>query len=147
MYAGLHFHPGPATDVTEDGDISMLSVHDALIKGVPAADFFAMQRDLLGPWSDQDMADLIGVTVRTLQRWKTAPATRLSPDQSGRYWKFLELLNKAVEVFGDQAEAEAWFRAPTRYLGGRSPFELVHTAAGTEMVETYLSQMEYGVYV
>ena len=47
----------------------------------------------------------IGISLRTFQRRKDQPSKPLSQDQSGRTWKFAEILGWAGRVFGSQEEA------------------------------------------
>jgi len=124
-----------------------MAVHDLVAHGLPGQTLTAL-RARLGPgWTDQMLARALGVTPRTLQRRRDEPARPLSPEQGSRAWKFAELLTRAAEVLGDQRAAEDWLRLPQRGLQGRVPLDLLATGAGTEMVETLLGQMEYGVYV
>ena len=89
----------------------------------------------------------VGMSLRTLQRRRADPGLPLSVDQSGRVWKFAEILAKATEVMGTQRDAEEWLDEPAMGLNGQKPLDLLATAAGTELVETFLGQIEYGVYV
>jgi putative toxin-antitoxin system antitoxin component (TIGR02293 family) len=70
----------------------------------------------------------------------------LSPEQSGRAWKFAEILSKATTVFGSQDEAEQWLDSPAVGLNLSRPIELLTTRAGAELVEQYLGKIEFGVY-
>jgi putative toxin-antitoxin system antitoxin component (TIGR02293 family) len=88
----------------------------------------------------------VGMSVRTSQRRKLTPRKPLSPEQSGRAWKFAEVLAKATEVFGTQRAGEEWLAAPATALGGQKPIELLSTPVGTEMVERLLGRIEFGVY-
>jgi putative toxin-antitoxin system antitoxin component (TIGR02293 family) len=56
-------------------------------------------------------------------------------------------LAKATEVMGSQRHAEEWLSEPATGLNGQKPIDLLATAAGTDLVETFLGQIEYGVYV
>ena len=89
----------------------------------------------------------IGMSYRTLQRKKDKPEQTLDVEQSGRAWKFAELLTMATGVFGSQKAAESWFESQAIGLNRKRPIDLVSTPAGQEMVETYLRQLQYGVYV
>ncbi|TIX82762.1 MAG: DUF2384 domain-containing protein, partial [Mesorhizobium sp.] len=60
--------------------------------------------------------------------------------------KFAEILSKATDVFGSQAEAEQWLERPAIGLDQRRPIDLLATPAGVELVEDYLERLEYGVY-
>ena len=89
----------------------------------------------------------IGMSLRTLQRRRADPRQPLSVEQSGRVWKFAEILVKASEVMGSQRDAEEWLNEPAIGLNGHKPLDLLTTSAGAELVETFLGQIEYGVYV
>lgn len=89
----------------------------------------------------------IGMSLRTLQRRRADPGQPLSVEQSGRVWKFAEILTKASEVMGSQKDAEEWLSEPAIGLNGYRPLDLLTTSAGAELVETFLGQIEYGVYV
>jgi putative toxin-antitoxin system antitoxin component (TIGR02293 family) len=86
------------------------------------------------------------MSLRTYQRRKDALAKPLSQEQSGRTWKFAEILSKATDVFGSQQEAEQWLERPAIGLDQRRPIDLLATPAGVELVEEYLERMVYGVY-
>jgi putative toxin-antitoxin system antitoxin component (TIGR02293 family) len=75
-----------------------------------------------------------------------APEKPLSVEQSGRAWKFAEILGRATELLGSQAEAEAWLERPAMALDQRKPIDLLSTPAGVEAIEEHLTRLEYGVY-
>jgi putative toxin-antitoxin system antitoxin component (TIGR02293 family) len=88
----------------------------------------------------------VGLSVRTVQRRNQTPQKPLSPEQSGRAWKFAELLAQATDVLGSQEAAEQWLNTPAMALDQRRPIELLSTAVGADMVQRLLSRIEYGVY-
>ena len=88
----------------------------------------------------------MGMSLRTYQRRKEVPAELLSQEQSGRTWKFAEILSRATDVLGSQEEAELWLERPAIGLDQRRPIELLATPAGVELVEDHLTRLEYGVY-
>src|SRR2546428_11290783 len=66
------------------------------------------------------------MSVRTIQRRKKrGPAKPLSQEQSGRTWKFAEILTKATAVLGTQQEAEQWLERPAIGLA-----RISHTRCG-----------------
>jgi putative toxin-antitoxin system antitoxin component (TIGR02293 family) len=87
------------------------------------------------------------MSLRTYQRHRDAPAKPLNKEQSGRTWKFAEILALATAVFGSQEEAEQWLERPATGLNQRRPIDLLETPAGVELVESFLRRIEYGVYV
>jgi len=88
----------------------------------------------------------LGISLRTRQRREKHPTELLSQEQSGRTWKFAEILTRATPLFGSQAAAEQWLERPAIGLDQRRPIDLMTTPAGLELVEDYLGRIEYGVY-
>ena len=121
--------------------------HDLLSKGLPNQALFHLVDVLFVLNRPGSLEKAIGVSVRTLQRKKEKPDQALDQEQSGRAWRFAELLAAASEVFGSQEEAEKWFEQPAMGLNKQRPIDLLSTPAGYEMVETFLRRLEYGVYV
>jgi putative toxin-antitoxin system antitoxin component (TIGR02293 family) len=89
----------------------------------------------------------VGISWRTFQRRKANPARLLSGEQSGRTWKFAEILAKATAVLGSRTEAERWLDRPAIGLDHRRPIDLLATTAGVEIVENHLERIEHGVYM
>jgi putative toxin-antitoxin system antitoxin component (TIGR02293 family) len=89
----------------------------------------------------------VGISLRTFQRRKAEPAALLNREQSGRLWKFAEILAKATAVLGSRAEAAQWLERPAIGLDQRRPIDLLATTAGVEIVENHLERIEYGVYM
>ena len=87
----------------------------------------------------------VGMSMRTFQRRKSAPATPLSTEQSARTWKFAQILAKPSETSGSQAEAEQWMLRPATGLDQHKPIDLLATPAGTELVEDFLERLDHGV--
>jgi putative toxin-antitoxin system antitoxin component (TIGR02293 family) len=127
---------------------SPLDAHDILLVGLPATAFDALVNNLvvIDTRKSASFYKAIGMSLRTHQRHKDVPAKALSLEQSGRAWKFAEILAKATQVFGSQAEAEQWLDRPAIGLDQHRPIDLLTTPAGLELVEDYLSRLEYGVY-
>jgi putative toxin-antitoxin system antitoxin component (TIGR02293 family) len=132
----LHRQPG-----------SRLDAHEMLLQGLPGAALQHLVDSLIILRSPGSFEKAIGMSIRTFQRRKDAPAKPLSQEQSGRTWKFAEILAKATTVLGSQDEAEQWLVRPAIGLDQRCPIDLLATPAGVELVEDFLQRLEYGVYV
>jgi putative toxin-antitoxin system antitoxin component (TIGR02293 family) len=124
---------------------SDLEAHELLQHGLPRAALNSLV-DNLHVISVDEASEALGVSVRTLQRHKNTPAEHLDVQQSGRAWKFAEILAKATHVLGSQDEAEQWLKRPAIGLDRQRPVDLLTTPAGAKLVETYLGRLEYGVY-
>jgi putative toxin-antitoxin system antitoxin component (TIGR02293 family) len=124
-----------------------LDAHELLLEGLPGrALTHLIDRLVIIGWATS-LEKAVGISLRTLQRRKNAPAEPLSQEQSGRTWKFAEILAKATAVLGSQEEAEQWLEQPAIGLDQRRPIDLLATPAGVEMVEDFLERLEYGVYM
>lgn len=126
---------------------SRLDAHELLLQGLPGQAVSHLVGSLMVLKRNASLERAVGMSLRTFQRRKYAPAEPLSQEQSGRAWKFAEILAKATEVFGSQEEAEQWLESPAIGLDQRRPIDLLATPAGVELVEDLLERLEYGVYV
>lgn len=124
---------------------STLDAHELLLNGLPGSALTHFVSHLLFIQTDS-LEKAFGMSLRTFQRRKDAPDKPLSQEQSGRTWKFAEILAKATDVFGSQEEAEQWLERPAIGLDQRRPIDLLATPAGIELVEQYLTRLAYGVY-
>jgi len=125
-----------------------LDAHEMLLHGLPGHALNHLVDGLIVlKRTSSSLEKAVGMSLRTYQRRKDAPAKPLSPEQSGRTWKFAEILARATAVLGGQAEAEQWLEQPALALDGRRPIDLLATPAGVELVEDLLTRLEYGVYV
>lgn len=146
-----------------------LEAHEILLRGLPADALTHLVQSFEFLRWDESFAKAVGMSLRTYQRHTaispsvakdklsrvSARITRrktknrekpLSQEQSGRTWKFAEILTKAAAVFGTQQEAEQWLERPAIGLDQRRPIDLLATPAGAKVVEDFLDRLEYGVY-
>ncbi|HEY1605022.1 MAG TPA: antitoxin Xre/MbcA/ParS toxin-binding domain-containing protein [Allosphingosinicella sp.] len=126
---------------------TLLDAHHVIRKGFPSKAL----TNLVGQVPVMQQAGMlekaVGISLRTFQRRKKeAVAKRLSQEQSGRTWKFAEVLAKAIRVLGTQEDAEDWLNRPAIGLDQQRPIDLLATTAGVEIVEEHLERLEYGVY-
>lgn len=124
-----------------------LAVHQVIMAGFPGAALTRLVDGVGMLQRPESLERAVGISQRTLQRRKGETVARtLSPEQSGRAWKFAEILAKATTIFGSQEEAEAWLERPALGLDSNRPIDLLSTPAGVEIVESHLERIEYGVY-
>jgi putative toxin-antitoxin system antitoxin component (TIGR02293 family) len=124
---------------------SELDAHELLNQGLPRAAL----GNLLGKLDVIEIGEAsaaLGMSLRTLQRHKNTPVAPLDVQQSGRAWKFAEILAKATRVLGSQDEAEQWLKRPAIGLDQQRPIDLLTTPAGVKLVEDYLGRLEYDGY-
>ena len=121
-------------------------VHRVIRDGLPGAVLEALLgRLIVLPRSGKELEDVIGFSLRTMQR-KRREAAPLSAEQAGRTWEFAEILARATEALGDQEAAERWLDRPAFGLNRQRPMELIKTPVGRRLVGDYLTRIQYGVY-
>ena len=126
---------------------SPLDVHEVLVHGLPATALQHLVKNLVVIRSAASLEKAVGMSVRTIQRRKKKGAVKpLNQEQSGRTWKFAEILAKATAVLGTQQEAEQWLERPAIGLDQHRPIDLLATPAGAKLVEDFLDRLEFGVY-
>ncbi len=125
-----------------------LDAHDLLREGLPAycLDHLVHGVAILRSRRHGNLEKAVGMSLRTYQRKQEALGKPLSPEQSGRTWKFAEILARATAVFGSQDEAERWLERPAMGLDQRSPIDLLSSPVGVAAIEDHLTRLEYGVY-
>ena len=94
--------------------------------------------------SEARLAEVAGIAPTTLTRRKRAGA--LTPDEGEHVLRLAALLDRAVQVFDDEADAADWLRAPNLALGGVAPLALADTELGAREVDDLLGRLEHGVY-
>ena len=95
--------------------------------------------------SRKQVSELIGVSVRTLERHQKDNKL-LNPVQSDRLLRYARIAARAEEIFEDAQIAKNWLRRPNQALGGEMPLNLLDTETGVNQVEDVLTRIEYGVY-
>ena len=126
---------------------SPLEAHEMLERGMPAEAVTYLVKSFSVLEISEPLERALGMSLRTLQRKAAGSQKPLNSEQSGRTWKFAEILAKATDVLGSQEAAEKWLETPAIGLDQRRPIDLLSTPAGVELVEDYLVRLDYGVYV
>ena len=124
---------------------SRAEIHGVLVQGLPCAALVHLA-DQLRVLGTQDLADVLGISTRTLRRLKDQPDKALPADLASKSWQFAETLAQAMVVLGGRDAAERWMARPAMGLDGARPIDLLRTLQGTELVTEFLGRLEHGVY-
>jgi putative toxin-antitoxin system antitoxin component (TIGR02293 family) len=126
-----------------------VAVHDLILRGLPIRALLRLLDDLQILKTPLVIIAL-GMSPRNFQRRKAAAQKNnratLSAEESSKLWKFAEILARATKTLGSQQAAETWLSNPQMGLEWKRPVDLFATIQGSELVETLLMRMEYGVY-
>ena len=120
---------------------SRLDLIDVSRKGLPKEALIHLAYFL--SCSVHDVADLLPVTERTLQRY--TPRQPLNRVVSEHILQLAEVAARGVEVFGDKAAFLAWLHHPNSALANHTPLSLLGSRFGVEMTLDELGRLEHGI--
>src|SRR5687767_8725823 len=100
---------------------SALEAHELILQGLPGSALTHLVGNLKVLRRSASLEKAVGMSLRTFQRRQDEPSKLLSQEQSGRAWKFAEVLANATDVFGSQEAAEEWLERPAMGLDRRRP--------------------------
>jgi putative toxin-antitoxin system antitoxin component (TIGR02293 family) len=120
---------------------SDLALADVIDEGMPtSAVDVALARGIL---SMEEIYELV-VRKRTLQRRRNQK--RLSSEETDKLARVVRGIARAEASLGDSAKTHRWIRDPNRALQGRSPMDLLKSAAGSRAVDKVLGRIEHGIH-
>jgi putative toxin-antitoxin system antitoxin component (TIGR02293 family) len=121
---------------------------DAIAAGLPI--YAVVRVKKVAGLSDEQMAQTVGMSRRTLSRRiqsaKLDKTKRLTPTESDRVYRLARIIARAVEVFGDEKEAQNWLKEPKSALSGQTPIEAIKTEPGVQQVDLLLGRIEQGIF-
>ncbi len=113
----------------------------AVDAGLPAASFAQLTRSL-------DIDHGLIAPESTLRR-RVQDNMRFTTDESERMVRIARVHALAVDLFGDEAAAQAWLNAPGVYVPGAAavaPYKLSVTDSGARLVEELLLRTAHGMF-
>lgn len=122
------------------------SIYRLTEEGIPMSDVLQFISSVSMLRDQRIVVKIMGISERTLHRRLKQPDEPLNPEQSARAVRFAQVLSKATKVFGNAKAAEAWMVEPALGLDWDKPVDLLINPVGFELVDDFLTRMEYGVY-
>jgi len=116
----------------------------AIRAGLPYNIFSLISRN--SPFSDEEWAGFLGISMKSLQRYKNAVNFRFRPIHSEKILEIAEVIEKGRSVFDDEARFLMWLRSPVFALGNLSPLDLISDSYGKELVMGELHRIDYGIF-
>lgn len=95
--------------------------------------------------SEDELAQALGTSRRTLQRWRTGTAY---PQQAARQRlaSLLHLYERVQGTFDGPDAVCLWFHTPSRYMGGVTPAEAVRVGR-SDRAEAALEALDSGIFL
>ncbi|MBO0936785.1 DUF2384 domain-containing protein [Fibrella sp. HMF5335] len=95
--------------------------------------------------TDKEMATALGLSASYLHRLKTDQ--RISQDASERLLLLENLLQHALDTFEGKASTVLdWLRGPLRELDYQTPWQILDTVTGYQLVDRVLGRIDHGIF-
>lgn len=97
------------------------------------------------PFTIGEWASFLDLSERTLQRYAKENA-ELSSIYSDRIRQIKKVLDRGIEVFGDQQRFDNWIRSNPFMLEGRLSLDSLKSTEGIQNILTQLGRIEHGLF-
>lgn len=91
--------------------------------------------------TEKEFEDILPTSISSMQKKAV-----YGKETSERIYELAQLFGLGYEVFDSKADFKDWLLSPSRALGERSPFELLDSSLGFELVEKEIMRIKYNVY-
>lgn len=125
-------------------DNKMLIIH-TIRKGLPYY-IFDKIKDIT-PFTEDDWADYLNLSKKTLQRHKNENDFIFKPIHSEKIIELAEVTNYGKEVFDTTEQFYTWLNTPSFALENMKPAELLKDSYGKELVMAELNRIDYGIFI
>ena len=113
-------------------------------KGLPYS-LFSKIKDLT-PFTEDDWADYLNLSKKTLHRHSTDPGYHFKPIHTEKIIELAEVTNFGKEVFDSTEQFYLWLNTPSFALGNLKPAELLKDSYGKEIVMAELNRIDQGIF-
>ena len=124
------------------GQPSEFQVAEIVEQGLPTSSVDVLRKEGL---TFGEVHDLV-LPARTLKHRKEKKQP-LSIEETDRTLRVAKVLALAEQVFGNQDKAFGWLRRRNKRLNDRTPFEMLRSEVGGDLVRGMLYQIDEGIYV
>lgn len=116
----------------------------AIRKGLPFF-FFAALRSAM-PFTDQEWADFLNLSLKSLQRYQSEADFVFKPIHSEKILELAEVTQLGESIFDTSAQFYHWLHQSHIALGNMQPFELMKDSYGKELVIQELHRIDNGIF-
>lgn len=117
----------------------------AIRTGIPYSLFDLIQD--YTPFTENDWADFLDISTKSLQRYKSADKYHFKPIHSEKIIEMAEVTKIGLDVFGSTEKLKLWLNTPNFALGNLKPIELLKDSYGKELVISELTRISHGIFV
>jgi putative toxin-antitoxin system antitoxin component (TIGR02293 family) len=96
--------------------------------------------------SSGELAAPIGVSARTLERWRSGIYVVPQGETKRRLQNLFDLQQQLHDVIADDSETREWLSTRRAFLGNLTPIEVIR-AGRADRVQELLTSIEHGIHV
>lgn len=120
-------------------------VVQAIRAGVPFSLFTLIKKET--SFNDEEWADFLNISLKSLQRYKTAKDYLFKPIHSEKIFEIAEVTELGRSIFDSNEKFMLWLSTPSFALGNLKPVDLIRDSYGKEMVVRELHHIDQGIFV
>lgn len=98
------------------------------------------------PFSEDEWADFLNISTKSLQRYRTEKDFLFKPIYSEKIIEITEVSYLGMEVFGDVDKFKTWLKTDNFALGNHSPQDLLRNSYGKDLVINELNRLQHGIF-
>lgn len=92
----------------------------------------------------QEFAKIMHISERTFQRFEDNALVK--PEYSEKALELARLYARGEEVFGSLDKFKQWMKMPSHVFKGQTPFSLLDSSIGFDLVLKELGRIEHGIF-
>ncbi len=132
----------PVKSYSDFLDDKMLIIN-AIRSGIPYSFFEVIQE--YSPFSENDWANFLDISTKSLQRYKTSQDHLFKSIHSEKIIEMAEVTKLGLDVFGDMNKFKLWLNTPCYALGSEKPISFLQDSYGKEMIMAELTRINHGI--
>ena len=112
------------------------------LKGLSANVFYDLVL-ITGINKNQLAGDIFQLSLKTIKRYRE-DNKKLNPRNSELILKLIALYKKGAEVFGSTESFNKWLNKPAFGVGNKTPYRIMNTSTGIDLIFEELVRIEFG---
>lgn len=124
-------------------DDKLMLIH-AISYGITFRFFATIQE--IAPFSEEEWANYLNISLKTLQRNKKEKDFIFKPIHSEKIIELFEVVLFGLEVFDSKEQFHKWLLRPSLALGSMTPAKLLENSYGKELVMNALNAIDQGIF-
>jgi putative toxin-antitoxin system antitoxin component (TIGR02293 family) len=140
---GLLNEPSPSYGLGNFLQDKLLLI-EAIQKGISFSLFEHIQK--LVPLHDEEWADFLNVSLKTLQRNRKLSNFHFKPIHSEKIFELAEVSQLGLQVFDSPNHFRTWLNTPNLALANHLPKNLLQNSYGKELVMDELNRINHGIF-